>query len=470
MHALSVFSSVPLSALMAWSDPTWSDKEMLLAVGSTVGAMIPVVLFVVRFATSWARAKTRRAEAEGQKADKELVKVRGELAALRPQMVELTNRLDQTQTLKGEAEADADKYRQLAGQRHEELEELRASLIDYESDLTVERRRVGRAVRKDGQTWNEKRPSQRPGVQAAGPGGPAHPDHLRPESQGRRRQDYHHRQPRRGAEQAGLSRAAARPRPSGVAHRPVLVRLAAGRTVQAGARLEDFLAASFGAESPSLLDYTVPILSGLASGLVPTSDNLAYAETNLTICWLLREGNRDPRFLLRRELQLKRITNAYDIVLMDCPPLLNICCVNALAASDYVMVPIMPSQQATARVPVLLRRLKDFRENINTQLKIMGVVVNRTHRSELTADEENRLTLLRVQCQDIWGQAVPQFGTFIRQNAQIRAAEDEHSQPCSRTTRCFSPSWSWRRRSRADCRRSARRPPSQATPRRSAPS
>jgi cellulose biosynthesis protein BcsQ len=102
------------------------------------------------------------------------------------------------------------------------------------------------------------------------------------------------------------------------------------------------------------------------------------------------------------------------------------CCVNALAASDYVMVPIMPSKQATDRVPVLLRRLRDIRENINPDLKVMGVVVNRTHRSELTADEENRLSLLRVQCQDIWGHEVPQFDTFIRQNGQIRVAEDEH--------------------------------------------
>jgi cellulose biosynthesis protein BcsQ len=94
--------------------------------------------------------------------------------------------------------------------------------------------------------------------------------------------------------------------------------------------LADFSASSFGAEYPNLLDYTAPILSEGKSGLVPTTDGLAYAETNLTIRWVLREGNRDPRFLLTRELQLKRITNAYDVVLLDCPPLMNVCCVNAL--------------------------------------------------------------------------------------------------------------------------------------------
>jgi hypothetical protein len=48
--------------------------------------------------------------------------------------------------------------------------------------------------------------------------------------------------------------------------------------------------------------------------LVPTTDQLAYAEANWTMRWLLRDSPKDPRFLLRKELQFKRITTAYDIV------------------------------------------------------------------------------------------------------------------------------------------------------------
>lgn len=188
--------------------------------------------------------------------------------------------------------------------------------------------------------------------------------------------------------------------------------------------LGDFLAASFDAEYPDLREYVQPVLG--RSGLVPTTDNLAYAETNLTIRWLLREGNRDPRFLLRKETHLRRITNDYDIVLLDCPPVINVSCVNSLAASDYVLIPIQPSKQATARVPILLQRLKDFLENINSELNVLGIVANRTHKSELTVEEQNRLTALSGQCKDIWGQGIPIFDTFIRQNVEVRAAEDEH--------------------------------------------
>jgi cellulose biosynthesis protein BcsQ len=190
--------------------------------------------------------------------------------------------------------------------------------------------------------------------------------------------------------------------------------------------LDDFLESSFDAEHPKLPDYVHPILSG-RSGLVPASDNLFYAESNLTIRWQLRDGTRDPRFLLRKELHLKRICNNYDIVLMDCPPVFNVCCVNALAASDYVLAPILATKQSTIRVPALLKRLKEFRDNVNSDLHVMGIVANRTWRSELTSDEANRLTALADISRDTYGTTVPLFESFIRNSSsEIRAAEDEH--------------------------------------------
>ena len=139
----------------------------------------------------------------------------------------------------------------------------------------------------------------------------------------------------------------------------------------------DFLARSFDAEYPNLLSYAQSVMGTSGSALVGTVDTLVYAETNLTVRWLLREGNRDPRFILRRELHLKRISNAFDIVLLDCPPIINVCCVNALAASDSVLIPVMPSRTTTDRVPVLLSRMLEFRERINGQLKVLGMVANR---------------------------------------------------------------------------------------------
>lgn len=188
--------------------------------------------------------------------------------------------------------------------------------------------------------------------------------------------------------------------------------------------VQDFLNEASGDAAANLLDFVQPVLGG-KSGLVATADTLAYTELNLTFKWLLRLGPRDPRFLLRKALHLKRVTTRYDIVLLDCPPLMNVSCVNAMAASDYILVPVMPSRQATTRVPPLLKMLKSFRENINPELNVLGVVANRTLRAEMTTDEANRWRELRDQCLDQWGESVHLFDTIVRQNTEIRQVEDD---------------------------------------------
>jgi len=166
--------------------------------------------------------------------------------------------------------------------------------------------------------------------------------------------------------------------------------------------------------------------------LVPTADTLAYTEMNLTLKWLLRLAKRDVRFLLRRALHQKRITRQYDLILLDCPPLLNVTCVNALAASDYVLIPVMPSAQATNRVPPLLKHLKQLRAQVNHNLGVLGVVANRTARSELTHEEESRWATLRDVCKDNWGDDVYLFERNVRQNTEIRTNEDAR-QPLQRS-------------------------------------
>lgn len=190
--------------------------------------------------------------------------------------------------------------------------------------------------------------------------------------------------------------------------------------------VRDFLLAAADGEFPNILDHAADVLPGTKSAIVPTTEALAYAEMNMTVRWFLKDGIRDPRFLLRRELHLKRVTDRFDIVLIDCPPFLNVSCVNALAASDYVLTPVTPSKQSTDRVTILLERLKEFRTNLNPLLKMMGFFANRTKQSGLTLDEEKRLAGLRTRCHDAWGEKVHRFGASIRQSVDIREAEDQH--------------------------------------------
>ena len=168
----------------------------------------------------------------------------------------------------------------------------------------------------------------------------------------------------------------------------------------------------------NLLEYAVPILDG-RSAIVATTDRLAYAELNLTMQWLLRVCKRDTRFLLRRGLHQRRITRRFDVVLLDCPPLINTCCVNALAASDYVLIPVTPSRKA-ATGPQLLYTLKKLCAVINPDLLVAGLLANRTHGAQLTQKEQYLWDTLQVQCKDQWEEPVHSFRTVVRKAPRSR--------------------------------------------------
>jgi len=197
---------------------------------------------------------------------------------------------------------------------------------------------------------------------------------------------------------------------------------------KAGLLLQHFLTNTAERRKSNLLEYCVPIFNG-KSGLVPAADSMAYAELNLTMKWLLRLGKRDTRFLLRRGLHQRRVTARYDIVLLDCPPLFNTCCVNALAASDYVLIPVLPSAKAAERVPLLLERLQSLHRVINPELQLLGVMLNRTYGAQLTVWEGDLWREMLSQGQDRWKLPVPAFETFIRQTTEVREGEDEFTTP-----------------------------------------
>jgi cellulose biosynthesis protein BcsQ len=192
--------------------------------------------------------------------------------------------------------------------------------------------------------------------------------------------------------------------------------------------LQHFLMNAAESRKVDPLNYCVPIFDG-KSAIIPSADSMAYAELNLTMQWLLRLGRRDTRFLLRKGLQQKRLTKRYDIVFLDCPPLFNTCCVNALAASDYILIPVLPSRKAAERVPLLLERVQGLHQVINPELQVMGVLLNRTHSSSLTSWERDLWLEMLDHGQNQWKLPVHAFDTFIRQTTEVRDGEVEFSPP-----------------------------------------
>ncbi len=81
----------------------------------------------------------------------------------------------------------------------------------------------------------------------------------------------------------------------------------------------------------------------------------------------------------RREFRLRGIlepiASAYDYILIDCPPSLNLLTVNALCASSSVLVPIQCEYYALEGVSSLLGTITRVRKAFNPELEIEGILL-----------------------------------------------------------------------------------------------
>jgi chromosome partitioning protein len=105
--------------------------------------------------------------------------------------------------------------------------------------------------------------------------------------------------------------------------------------------------------------------------LSPSTMDLLGAELELS-------NEKDRSYRLRDALQTMELDGEalrYDYILIDCPPSLNLLTVNAMAASDAVLVPLQCEFFALEGLSQLLRTVEQVRNNLNPNLSIHGVVL-----------------------------------------------------------------------------------------------
>src|SRR3712207_9118216 len=78
---------------------------------------------------------------------------------------------------------------------------------------------------------------------------------------------------------------------------------------------------------------------------------------------------------LAREFKLKKALEklpevAYDRVLLDCPPSLDLLTLNALTAADEVLIPIQCEYYALEGLTQLMQSIRMVREELNPGLKV----------------------------------------------------------------------------------------------------
>jgi chromosome partitioning protein len=148
--------------------------------------------------------------------------------------------------------------------------------------------------------------------------------------------------------------------------------------------------------------------------LIPSTIALAGAEVELAPV----EGRER-----RLGRLLAEILDEYDYILIDCPPSLGLLTVNALTASDSVLIPLQCEYYALEGLTQLLATLDLVRDHLNPELVLKGVALTMYDaRTKLSAD-------VAAEARRYLGDRV--FDTVIPRSVRLAEAPS-HGLPISR--------------------------------------
>ncbi|RJP23491.1 MAG: ParA family protein [Deltaproteobacteria bacterium] len=153
-------------------------------------------------------------------------------------------------------------------------------------------------------------------------------------------------------------------------------------------------------------DTGMPYLS-----LLPASYDLIGAEIELVT-------------MARRERRLAEalapVAGDYEVIVVDCPPSLGLLTVNALCATNSVMIPLQCEYYALEGLSSLFRTIDRIREGMNPSLRVEGVVLtmfdSRNNLSHQVAEEAREILKTQV------------FQTVIPRNVRL-SESPSHGKP-----------------------------------------
>ncbi len=100
--------------------------------------------------------------------------------------------------------------------------------------------------------------------------------------------------------------------------------------------------------------------------LLPSNQDLTAAEVRLLTLMAGRE--------LKLRNALKPVRGNFDVILIDCPPALNMLTVNALVAADSVLIPMQCEYYALEGLSSLVSTIEQIRASVNPELEIEGIL------------------------------------------------------------------------------------------------
>lgn len=150
---------------------------------------------------------------------------------------------------------------------------------------------------------------------------------------------------------------------------------------------DDNLSAVYGGKNIKECVYDSPVENLL---FIPSCISLAKAERDI------------QSVLMGRELKLKKaidvIRDDFDYIFIDCSPALGLLTINALVASDYVLIPCETTDLALFGLDDMMDTINTVKE-ANTQLNVLGIIAtkyvanSKSHNKVMNEMKENYTVL-----------------------------------------------------------------------------
>jgi chromosome partitioning protein len=142
--------------------------------------------------------------------------------------------------------------------------------------------------------------------------------------------------------------------------------------------------------------------------VLPSTLDLAAAEVELL-------STIGAQSRLRSRLAESKLD--YDTIIIDCPPSLGLLTINALAASDSVIVPVMPSAYSIKGLRELSKTVEKVRRNLGGRCEVAGIVINmENERTRVSVDV--RAALNKEFPKLVYKTGIPRSIQFEESNAR----------------------------------------------------
>ncbi len=116
---------------------------------------------------------------------------------------------------------------------------------------------------------------------------------------------------------------------------------------------------------------------------------------------------------------LEKMCNAYDYILIDCPPTISIFTLAAVLASQKYLVPLKPDPLSTIGLPLLERWLEEFADSAGREVQSLGIVFCMV-RGRLPNQMKKVMEELRAKRGD------EIFKSFLTQSTKVAESVEKH--------------------------------------------